>query len=262
MELLYGNCHVQIPNRIFKEVSNRSKNVQQMSFAVSYIVTVTLLYKYSHFVDVGNNTYIQNSDIKEILGYNKRTKSIDVFIKKGGVLEELGLITTTKKYPVSFYLTDETINDISVIEFEYIDDVDKDSTIYNRIKSVVKNRNYEIKEPVFLFNNDDDIGTLYDYSNTVKATLNEFLYFMNSDDLDNIDFILYLYFKWQCYGLEGNVKRLSFSCIEQDIKIGNDAFYSHIKKLQSHNLLFVCHKGWQDSDADELESNDYMFKVL
>lgn len=262
MESLYGNCQIQIPNHVFKEVSSKSKNIQQMSFAVSYVVTISLLYKYAHFVDTENNTYIQNSDIKEILGYNKKTKSIDVFIKKGGYLEELGLISTTKNYPVSFSNTNESINDIPVIEFECINDIDTESILYKRVKSIVKNRNYEIREPVFFFNNNDDTGTLYEYSNTVKITLKEFLYFMNDDNFDNIDFVLYLYFKWQCEGLQYDTKSLSFSCIEQDIKIGNDAFYNHIKKLQSSKLLFVSHKGWQDMDNDSVESNDYTFRHI
>src|SRR5205085_6833882 len=98
IEFLYGeDVSIQIPNGIFKKLSsniknrNGSTNIQQTSFAYAYIVMNAFLYKYAHFVDVDNGTYIQNADIKGLLGYNKVTKTIDYIIKKGGVLDMIGL---------------------------------------------------------------------------------------------------------------------------------------------------------------------------
>lgn len=100
---LYGDsANVQIPNDIFKLLSSKIKNkncstnIKQVSFAYLYIILVSFLYKYTNFVYIDNGTYIQNTDIKELLGYSKTTKSIDSIIKKNGILDNIGLTITTK----------------------------------------------------------------------------------------------------------------------------------------------------------------------
>lgn len=265
IQYLYGDdAYVQIPNDIFKNLSRNIKNrsgstnIRQSSFAYVYLVCIGFLYKYAQFVDLNNGTYIQNTDIKQILGYSKSTKSIDHIIKKNGVLENMGLIKTTKNYPVSVIYGEDEYNNFKIREFVTINNINKDSIIYNKVKSVVKNKNYEIKEPTYMFEYNDSIGTLYDYSNTHKITINEFIKLIYNERFDNIDFMLYFFFKSRCYNLnKSNTKSMSLMQIINEIGIGKDAFYAHLKIMKDNNILSVIHKEWVN--GGEGESNEYSF---
>lgn len=265
IQYLYGDdAYIQMPNDIFKNLSRNIKNrsgstnIRQSSFAYVYLVCIGFLYKYAQFVDLNNGTYIQNTDIKQILGYSKSTKSIDHIIKKNGVLENIGLIKTTKNYPVSVIYGEDEYNNLKIREFITINNIDKDSTIYNKVKSIVKNRNYEIKEPTYMFEYNGNIGTLYDYSNTHKITINEFIKLVYDERFDNIDFMLYFFFKSRCYNLnKSNTKSISLIQIINEIGMGKDAFYAHLKIMKDNSILSVIHKEWVNGGKGE--SNEYSF---
>lgn len=268
---MYGNkAYVQIPNGIFKDLSqnikkNNKTSIQQVSFAYTYLVTIAFLYKYAHFVDVDNGTYIQNGDIKELLGYGKTTKTVDKIIKKNGILEQIGLVKTTKDYPVGVEYTDSKINNINIRDFVMVSTLEANNDHYNTIKSIVKNNNYEIKEPTFLFEYDGDIGSLYNYEKTHKITFNEFMLFIYDDELDNIDFLMYSFFKYKCYGLKDNTKSIALYKIVAELGIGRDAFYTHLEKLKERGFVKVIHKGWRiagEKHDSSIEANEYHFKGI
>lgn len=261
IKLLYGDAYVQMPNEIFRDLSSSiNKNIQQVAFAYSYLTVVSMLYKYAHFVDVDNGTYIQNADIKELLGYTRITKTIDPIIKKGGVLDSIGLTETIKNYPVRFmHNPTEQINNVPIREFVTINDIDNLDINYSAIKGIVKNRNYTVKEPTFFFNYKDDNGTLYDYSNTFRITIDELMQFIFADDFNNIDFLLYGYFKSQCKGLKDDSKGIALNIIVSTLGIGKDAFYEHLNVLKGKGAIDVIHKGWTPN-GKSAESNEYFFK--
>jgi len=271
IEQLYGNnAYVQIPNGVFRQLSDSIKNrkqtnIQQSSFAYAYIIAVSFLYKYAHFVDIDNGTYIQNSDIKQILGYDKTTKTIDKVIKKNGILDTTGLLRTTKEYPVYVEYTEEKLNDMLMREFTTFNMLDVDDVNYSIIKSIVKNRNYEVKEPVFFFEYNGDVGTLYNYDNTHRITLKEFLSFVYDESLDNIDFMLYSFFKYKCHGYDNNIKAIALYKITLEMGISRDTFYKHLGTLKSKGYINVHHKGWVMSGeatgtSESMEANEYQFK--
>lgn len=264
IENLYGEkAYVQIPNGVFRNLSQAIEtNISQISFAYVYLVTIAFMYKYAHYVDVDNGTYIQNNDIKQILGYGKTTKTIDKVIKKDGILEHLGLIASTKNYPVEVKYTKEKINSVSMREFVTIEMLNTNYPNYNIIKNIVKNRNYEIKEPVFLFEYDGDTGSLYNYNNTHRITIKEFLTFIYNQELNNIDFMLYAFFKYKCYGLKDNTKSLSLFKITSESGIGADSFYRHLNTLKKHGYVNVLHKSWSAVSNEKNEANEYCFNVI
>ncbi|MER2009590.1 MAG: hypothetical protein ABS939_19320 [Psychrobacillus sp.] len=266
IEYLYGDdVYVQIPNSIFGDLSsNNSTNIQQVSFAYGYVTIVAFLYKYAHFVDIDYGTYIQNADIKQLLGYNRNTKTIDYIIRKNGVLDTIGLTKTIKDYPIRFVQhPTEKINNVPIREFMTINDIGESDINYSTIKSIVKNRNYTVKEPVFFFECDDDAGTLYNYANTHRVTLKELIAFIYSDNLDNIDFLLYCYFKSKCLGLPQNTKSIGLHIISRDLDIGADAFYKHLNKLKDRQYMSANHKGWVMGAVENgLDANEYTFKGI
>lgn len=271
LEFYYGEASVQMPNRLFQDLAHTLKgkggraNIQQVSFSYAYLVIVAFLYKYARFVDPDNDTYIQNSDIKQILGYDKTTKTIDKVIKKGGVLDQLGLTKTTKDFPIRFEEHPyETINNIPLREFTTIRECDPDDYYYTIIRKIVKNRNYEVKEPLFLTQEYEDVeyGTLYSFENTHKITIKELIHFIYSQDLDNIDFLMYAYFKSKCHGLKGNKKSIPLNLILSEMGIGVNAFYTHLEKLKDKGYIDVIHRSWRapNEKCKYMDSNEYYFK--
>ncbi|AGI11772.1 transcriptional regulator [Bacillus phage vB_BanS-Tsamsa] len=266
IQKLYSKPSVQIPNWIFRRLAESTKgkvqrtNVKQSSFAYAYVVTIAFLYKYTHFVDLDNGTYIQNKDIKQILGYDPSTKTIDKVIKKNGILDEIGLTCTTKNYPVTFEYTTEEINGFPIREFTTINMLTVDDVNYSKYKEIVKNRNYTVKEPTFFFNNDGDVGTLYNYNNTHTITLEEFMEFVYNDDLNNVDFFLYGFFKSKCLGLNNDERGISQALIISEIGLSTETFHNHIKVLEKKDYLSVERKRWRYDVGEILEPNIYVFK--
>lgn len=243
---------------------NNKSNVQQIAFAYSYIVAVSFLYKYTHFVDLNNETYVQNADIKEILGYNRNTKTIDKVIKKDGILDLMGITRTTKNYPI-YHIDDlsNSINGIPIRELTYIEDIEKDDGIRMILKDIVRNRNYEIKEPLFMseaFGN-RDYSTIYSYESTHKITLDEFIDIIFDEETNNVDFLLYCYFKCKCKGFKKDTRMISLNTITRDTGMDSSTFYRHISILKERKYIDVEHKGWQ-TDFNTVESNDYCWKGI
>jgi len=276
LKYLYGReANVRIPNSIFKTLSGMNKdennnvNAQQIAFSYAYILTVSFLYKYCHFVDVENHTYVQNGDIKSILGYSRKTKSVDKLIKKGGLLDQLQITNTIKNYPVrSYSREDEKINGVSLLEFVCIDDSANDIN-YNSYRSLVKNRNYEVKEPLFMTTDaygENDYGTLYSFENTHSINIHEFLSIVFSDDLDNTDLMLYCYIKSKCKGYKNNLRAITLYKILLETGISNRTFYCHLKKLKKKKYISVNHSGWvanRGGNTDhQMSPNEYIWRGI
>lgn len=265
---LYGNAYVQIPNDIFRKISNSIGNenvdVRQISFAYSYVLVSSFLYKYTKYIDFDSKTYVQNSDIKELLGYSKKTKTVDYIIKKDGLLDLIGITETTKQIPLTSYYDESNISDIKIRKFLYNNSTENNE-YYNEYKTIVKNRNYEIKKPLFFFNNNGDIGTLYDYSNTHKITIDELLYFLDSSNLDVTDLTIYSFIKSKCNNLNKNSYCISLSETKKDLLISNDTFYRKIKILKELSLINVKRNNSYysiDGKDDCHEPNTYKFLGL
>ena len=268
-----GGGQIRLHNRIFKQLSsniknkNNSTNVQQVAFAYSYLTAISFLYKYTHFVDIGNEMYIQNSDIKELLGYNRGTKTIDKVIKKGGILDSIGLTATTKDYPIRYEVsTEEKINKIPIREFVTVSQLEVNDINYEAIKRIVKNRNYEIKEPLFLTTRfpDSEYGTLYNVANTHDITLNEFMTFITDPDLNNIDFLLYGYLKSKCKGYPDDMRSIAVYKMSIELGIANTAFLNHLKVLEKKECIKVNHKEWK-AKRDyfiKMDTNEYYWKGI
>jgi hypothetical protein len=265
-----GNASVRLPNSIFRDLSTSIKNksgstnIQQVAFAYVYLVTTAFLYKYAHFVNIDNGTYIQNSDIKELLGYNRSTKTIDKVIKKNGILDELGLTTTTKDYPVRFVMNpEENVNGIPLREFITIDELNVNDINYTTIKGIVKNRNYEVKEPLFLTTGYEgsDYGTLYGIERTHEITLKEFMAFIFDEGLNNIDFLIYGFMKSRCKGYKDNMKAMAVYKIVLEIGIDRSTFYEHLESLKKKKYIKVNHKEWKMKGEKyrDMEANEYFW---
>lgn len=260
---LYNDASVQIPNGLFRDLSRSIKNkrggtnIGQTSFGYTFLVMNAFLYKYAHYVDTANKTYIQNSDTKEILGYNRSTRSIDRIIKKGGILEEMGLVESTREFPIHVDIYRDS-NGFLVSDPITIDMLDDDSDIRREVFEVVRNRNYEIREPLFLHEYKGDLGTLLDYSNTHKVTINEFTKLVFNESLNNTDMMVYYFIKSLAHGH-------TEIAISQDRFMGalgmsTDTLYRSLSNLEKESAIKVEYQGW--STSGDFSSNKYTALTL
>jgi hypothetical protein len=272
IRVMNKKASVNLPNSIFRQLSkgiktdNNSKNIQQVAFAYNYLVAISFLYKYSNFVDIGNGSYIQNSDLKELLGYSKTTKSINRIIAKDGLLEQLGLIKTDKDYPVAHYFDkSDDVNDMPVWEFVMRSDVDEQHILYPELKKVVKNRNYEIRVPLFLTDSYDgnEYGTLYQFERTHEITIDEFLTFKEVARFSNSTFLLYAFLKSRCKGLPLNGCEIALYKIESEIGMDSNTFYRKLNELKDKKYINVYHGQWRAKRDDRfvpMIANKYYWK--
>lgn len=265
----YGDdASVQIPNELFSVLADGIKNrgeksnVQQVAFGYSYTALISTLYKYPFFLDVENECYIQNGDIKEFLGYSRTTKSINRIIKKNGILDEIGITTTTKDYPLFFLTsTDEEINDIPVRDYYCLSDLSSTEEINHLsglAKNIIQNRNYVVKKPTFLLEayGEREYGCLYDYSNTHTVTAKELIFFFTHEHLNVIDFVVYCYLKSKCKGMPQNKKKIPLRRITSEIGTDEKTLYVYLKRLKDVGIVKVDHRGWKATEGDS-EANTY-----
>lgn len=267
-----GNVDIKMPNSIFKTLSTNIKsdkgraNSLQISFTYSYLVAIAFLYRFTYYIDMNNETYIQNGDIKELLGYSKTTKSVNKIIKKGGITDILKLTETTKDCPIAYIRNPkEKINGIPIIEYLTIMELKENkgryNINYNKIENIVKNKNYEVKEPLFLTTrfDDNEYGTSYSLERTHAITIDEFIRFISDKDLNNISFMIYGYLKSICKGYKNNERDMALYKIVDSLGIDKSVFFDHLKLLKGKGFINVIHKEWVGR-GEKGEANTYIWR--
>ena len=164
-----GESKIYMPNEIFEDLKSVIKNSPHLAFAYSYIYLVHWLYRYTKYTS--SKSIITNEHIKEILGYNSKTKGLDYLIKKNGLLDELGYTLTTNDIPLHW-----KYDKYDGLEFTLLHDsiaeeleINPSLTKGDILKVYQIPRKYNVKLPVKAFDrysNDDIDGTFYEVSNT------------------------------------------------------------------------------------------------
>jgi hypothetical protein len=113
---------------------------------------------------------------------------LDYLIKKGGLLDEIGLTETITNYPLLWTFEDGDL------EFTMLNDFDED---IRKLYQKQKGKNYKIKVPVKGLTRNGENGTFYDIYYTHEMTFDLFAACMESD-LGCSGFYLYGYLKYRC----------------------------------------------------------------
>lgn len=184
-----------MPNEIFEELKSNIDNSPHITFTYSYIYFIHWQYRYiKHMSKEG---LIDNSKIKEILGYNPDTKGLDYITKKNGLTDKLKYTETVKNIPISW-----EINNYEGIHFTLLSDYEEILNHWNLP------RKYSIKYPVRAFkrfpHNEDmqreynegyEDGIYYDITNSHKITFDIFIYCMSNSEIGATGFYLYSFIK-------------------------------------------------------------------
>jgi hypothetical protein len=201
-----------MPNEIFEDLKKNSKikNSPHIAFSYSYTYLATWIYRYAKHLSTRG--LIDNSIMKEILGYNPTTKGLDYLIKKNGVLDEMNYTRTVKDFPTFVHYTHEFG---SQIEFDMLSGLDEDDEedIKKEFMTLNKiSRKYFIKYPVKAFfrnwedeeqreiyenSEDQEDGTFYFIENTHLVPFEVFLFCMSNEKLGCEAFYLYSYLQYK-----------------------------------------------------------------
>jgi hypothetical protein len=172
---------IYIHNEIFVEVKQLGSHA---AFAYTYYYLICWLYRYAKYGELN----IDVKMIKEILGYNPTNKKLDYLIKKGGVLDEIGLTETSTDYPLVWTFIDGDL------EFTMLSDFDDE---IRKMYLKQKGKNYKVKVPVKALSRNEENGTFYDIGYTHEVTFDLFANCMEGD-LGCSGFYLYGYLKYRC----------------------------------------------------------------
>ncbi|WP_210367425.1 hypothetical protein [Bacillus sp. REN3] len=188
---------IYMPNEIFDDLKGAIKNSPHLTFAYSYIYLVHWLYRYAKYLN--SKSIITNEHIKEILGYNAKTKGLDYLIKKNGLLDQLEYTMTTNDIPLHWNFDKFEGLTFTTLQ-ETIEEEMKNSHLLTKgeiLQTYQIPRKYNIKFPVKAFyrNEKEDEGTFFEISNTHCIPFEVFMYCMNNDDIGTTGFYLYSYIK-------------------------------------------------------------------
>lgn len=232
-----------IPNEIFNDFKscNELNGSEHISFAYTYYYLISWLFRYAKY-GLGN-VKIDVKFIKQLLGYNATTKTVDFIIKKDGILDQLDYTYSSTDYPIAWTY------DNGDIDFDMYSELDSDMKKY-----LNKGKNYKIKVPVKgLYRSEDSKednymdGTFYDVSNTHLIEFDIFMKCMSEHELGCIGFYLYGYLKSK-FQIHSNKYNSSYERLASDCELSESTVKRYVAVLESKGLI-GCKEG--DCSYDE-----------
>lgn len=237
---------IYIENEIFDDIQKSyvdgSSKVAQI---YAYYYLVKLLYRYALY---GMNEDLVNvSTHKLILGYAKNYRGIDLIIKKGGVLNELGYTRHESNYPISWSLEDGIVG-FGLVKDRMIDDNGKDHGFFLP-DSIIKELkpNSKIHYPIKAFErnyNDIQNGSFIDISNTHGIEVETFLKCMSKKELGCEGFYLYSYIKCKNDWKGGHYWDIPIDQFIKDCGMKKTKFLEITKALEQYNMISIKHSPW------------------
>lgn len=141
--------YLLMPNEIFgmlvKDVELNQKKAPHVAFAYTYTFLITWLYRYTKYGQLELNN-VSKKAIFKIMGIAETSKEYDYIIKKGGVLDRLG-ITMTHSFtqaPITWFFEEEGKHDF--IQFNFFEDLNEEIKRMMVNGATLKRRH--IKEPL------------------------------------------------------------------------------------------------------------------
>lgn len=215
-----------MPNEIFKELIMYVKKAPHIGFSYCYIYLCSWLYRHAKYTNARG--IIDNKKIKEVLGYNPRSSSLDYLIKKGGLLDKFELLESTEDFPIHCELNEEgdleffMSSDMSKEELDIAyPNIPKNFFLKRPIKSLddrtieveMKDEESGIFEKVELSLD----GIFYDISHTHNIPFEVFVECISRKDVGCIGFYLYSFISHKCDIHEG---RLDMSLVKMSEETG------------------------------------------
>ncbi|WP_338656277.1 hypothetical protein V6B14_08535 [Sporosarcina psychrophila] len=227
-----------MPNEIFEDLKANIKNTPHIAFAYSYIYLCTFNYRYAKHFSKGE--IIDNAKAKELLGYDPKNRTLNYLIKKGGLLDEMEYLESTRDYPVSWEYSKMNAEDIQfTLSSEFGDIKGYLPEIPKRffLKYPVKGFTRILEEDGEEF---ETIGTFYEVDNTHNIPFEVFLYCMSNEDIGCTGFYLYAYLKHKNDLFEGGFD-VSLQNLSSDTGISETGIDRYLGALKGYKLVDFIH---------------------
>lgn len=232
-----------MPNEIFEDLKKNVTKTVHIPFAYTYIYFVTWLYRYTKNITTGN--VIDNSKIKEVLGYNSKNQTLNYLIKKDGLLDKIEYLKSIRDFPVGWSFSTYKNEELEFQLFsemkdytEHLPSVSSRFFIKYPIKGFTRIKTEMNKEQELI--EYEEIGTFYDVSNTHDISFEVFMYCMSNSDIGCTGFYLYSYLKHKndlfISGYDISLEKLS-----KETGITSRTVARYIGLLKSYNLINFRH---------------------
>lgn len=251
----YQNKHF-IPNEMFNDILELKLKPSHTAFIYSYYYLISWLYRHAKYGELP----INNSFIKEILGYSANNKPINYIMKEGGLLDSKGYTLSTKNYPVKIH---GSYSD-NAPKFTLVEDLSQGGRgkLFKRI-----NRNFKAKYPIkHMHKYTDDLeegmltGVYYDPSNTHQINFEVFAFCMSNWDIGTTGFYIYSYLKSKCQQFKGGYQ-VSYLYLSEQLGIPYSTLAKYLDILRGYNMVI----GIQNQEyyvegmgQEDREANDYI----
>jgi hypothetical protein len=240
--------YLLMPNEVIEmlvkdEELNRAK-APHVAVAYTYLFLITWLYRYAKYgvMELENTT---NKAIFRIMGIAETSKEYYYIIKKGGVLDRLGLTATHSftKAPMSWYFLEE--EDYNFIEFELFEEMDVEIKQIWTEGASLKRR--QVKEPLLATGyrnpfNEEDVeafnGTFNEYGKeyTHMVGMDAFIKCVTTEDLGINAFYMQSFLRSR-YGKNTDVS-ISLETISAESGLKSGTRDKALKMLKAYHMLF------------------------
>lgn len=203
------------------------KNNRHKTFAFGYYCLVSYLWKYSKYGEQEINT----QDLKRLMLIIPTEKRFDYLIKKGGVLDSMGLTETTKDFPIS-----TSFNELNQIEVTTLSMVDKDMA-----KDWLQQygKRYTCKKPLPQYDRGDKVGLMFSKDDVLSLSVFEITRILLCNELGFDGLFVYAYLKYRNKMLGGNGVTMYYSELEKQIGYKQRRIRELISNLVSVDLLQI-----------------------
>ncbi|WP_121664499.1 hypothetical protein [Metabacillus litoralis] len=236
-----------IPNEIFDDLLNVNeiRNGMHIALAYCYYCLISYLYRYCIYGNILAD-YLNQPNLKKILGYSVINKEIDYIMKRNGVLDAIGYTRTVTEIPISVIYIDAFGNalnfgiDSRPFDFEEVFEMEF------RFLNEFEKPKFKIKYPVKAFERViimdceevDSDGTFFDIFYTHPFDMRVFLHAMRHDDIGTVGFYLYQFINRH----ENHSIQITLENLEKRTGIIGRTLDRYLKKLEAYNYIEVIHQ--------------------
>lgn len=252
--------NIYLPNDIFEELKV-IENVQHRAFAYSYIYLTTWIWRNGKYGEV-KPSELSQSNIMNLLGKKGNTR-LRYITAKGGLLEEIKYLETSKDYPLYSSLTEEGL------EFTYLSNYSNDSEVYEYLRPP---SNFEAKRPIrghhrnildpewkTEYENGYEDGTFFEIENTFEVPFEVFMYCMSNKNIGEKGFYIYSFLKMKNQMFNGY--DVPMKGLAEQLKMPEKTAFTWLKTVRQYNMVQGIHN--QDAfvvglPKEQRKSNTYI----
>lgn len=203
------------------------KNTQHKVFSFSYIWLVSYLWKYSKY----GNMEINTKDLKEILGISTTEKRVDYLIKKNGVLDSLGILETTRDFPI--YSDFSGDNGIKITTLSKMDILNQELYLKRY------NSRYTCKKPLYQYDSTKRVPLLISKEDTLPINVFEFTRIVLCPELGVDGFFVYCYLKLRSKMFGYEAVRITYAEMEDTIGYKERKLRNVIQNLEMAGMIGI-----------------------